>query len=314
MTGSEHPPVGWIGAGHMGAAMAARLLRAGVDVAVWNRTAAKAEPLRERGATVAATVADLADRAVVFTMVSADDDLRQVLTGPDGLLARTDRVPGLVVDCSTVSAEASAQMRAACAGRGTRFLACPVSGNGRVAAAGKLSLVVSGDADAYERVAPLLALLGRSVTYVGEGESARLVKLCHNLLLGVLAQSMAEVTVLAERGGVSRAAFLEFLNSSVLGSVFTRYKTPAFVKLDFTPTFTPVLLRKDFDLGLAAARATGVPMPLAAAAAQLIQAAIGAGRSAEDFAVLLELQARSAGLDLKPEDTPVDDGLDPDAP
>jgi 3-hydroxyisobutyrate dehydrogenase-like beta-hydroxyacid dehydrogenase len=307
MTGTGE--VGWIGLGHMGAAMAARLVRAGIDVAVWNRTAAKAEPLRDRGATVAGTVADLAGRDVVFTMVSADADLRHVLTGPDGLLSRADRAPRVVVDCSTVSAETSAEMRAACADRGTRFLACPVSGNGKVAAAGKLSLVASGDADAYAEVAPLLAHLGRAVTYVGEGESARLVKLCHNLMLGVVAQSMAEITVLAERGGVSRAAFLEFLNNSVLGSVFTRYKTPAFVKLDYTPTFTPVLLRKDFDLGLAAARALDVPMPLAAAAAQLVQAAIGAGHSAEDFAVLLEMQAGGAGLDLKPEETPVDDGL-----
>jgi 3-hydroxyisobutyrate dehydrogenase len=200
-------------------------------------------------------------------------------------------------------------MRAACAARGVGFLAAPVSGNGKVAAAGKLSLVVSGDRETYERAAPLLARIGHSVTYVGEGEAARLVKICHNLFLGVVIQSLAEITVLAERGGVSRADLLAFINGSVLGSAFTRYKTPALVTLDFTPTFTPVLLRKDFDLGLAAARELDVPMPLAAATAQLVQAAIGAGHSAEDFATLLEVQARSAGLELKPEDTPVDDGL-----
>jgi 3-hydroxyisobutyrate dehydrogenase len=300
---------GWIGAGHMGAAMAARLVRAGVDVAVWNRTPAKLAPLRALGATVADSIADLAGRDTVFVMVSADADLRQVLVGDGGLLGAPDRAPGTVVDCSTVSAGASAEMRAACAQRGVGFLACPVSGNGKVAAAGKLSLVASGERTTYDRVAPLLALLGRSVTYVGDGETARLVKLCHNLYLGIMAQAMAEVTVLAERGGVSRSAFLEFLNNSVLGSVFSRYKTPAYVTLDFTPTFTPVLLRKDFDLGLAAARAHDVPMPLAAAVAQLVQAAIGAGHRTEDFAVLLEMQARAAGLELVPEDVAVDDGL-----
>jgi 3-hydroxyisobutyrate dehydrogenase-like beta-hydroxyacid dehydrogenase len=147
------------------------------------------------------------------------------------------------------------------------------------------------------------------VTYVGEGDSARLVKICHNLFLGVVTQSMAEITVLAEKGGVPRAAFLEFLNNSVMGSVFTRYKTPAFVHLDYTPTFTPVLLRKDFDLGLAAARELDVPMPIAAATAQLVQASVSSGRTSEDFAVLLDQQAASSGIALKPEDTPVDDGL-----
>jgi 3-hydroxyisobutyrate dehydrogenase-like beta-hydroxyacid dehydrogenase len=300
--------VGWIGAGRMGAPMAARLAAAGVDLAVWNRTAAKAEPLRAQGATIVGSIAELADRDIVCTMVAASDDLTQVLTGPGGLLCQ-DAAPALVIDCSTVSAETSAAMRQACADRGTEFLAAPVSGNGKVVAAGKLSLVVSGSRAAYDRAAPLLALLGQAVTYVGEAEAARLVKICHNLLLGVLAQSLAEVTVLAEQGGVARADFLAFVNGSVLGSMFTRYKTPAYVNLDFTPTFTPVLLRKDFDLGLAAARSMDVPMPLAAATAQLVQATIGAGYSTADFAVLLELQARAAGLELKPEDAPVDDGL-----
>jgi 3-hydroxyisobutyrate dehydrogenase-like beta-hydroxyacid dehydrogenase len=151
--------------------------------------------------------------------------------------------------------------------------------------------------------------MGKSVTYVGAGDAARLAKICHNLMLGVVAQTMAEITVLAEKGGMSRAAFLEFLNESVMGSTFTRYKSPAYVHLDFTPTFTPVLLRKDFDLGLAAARKLDVPMPVAAVTAQLVQATVSAGRVDEDFAVLLEQQAAASGLELTPEDTPVDDGL-----
>jgi 3-hydroxyisobutyrate dehydrogenase len=301
--------VGWAGTGRMGAAMARRLARAGVDLLVWNRTRAKAEPLAVDGASIADSIGDLADRDVVFTMVSSDADLEQVLVGDGGLLRQPGKVPGVVVDCSTVSAETSAAMRQAAADLGVQFLAAPVSGNAKVVKAGKLSLVVSGPEETYDRVAPLLALLGRAVTYVGEGEVARLVKICHNLFLGVVTQSMAEITVLAEKGGVSRAAFLEFLNNSVMGSVFTRYKTPAFVHLDYTPTFTPVLLRKDFDLGLAAARALDVPMPLAAATAQLVQGILSGGRTDEDFAVLLDQQAASAGIRLKPEDVPVDDGL-----
>jgi 3-hydroxyisobutyrate dehydrogenase-like beta-hydroxyacid dehydrogenase len=128
-------------------------------------------------------------------------------------------------------------------------------------------------------------------------------------MLGVVTQNLAEITVLAEKGGVPRHLFLEFLNNSVMGSVFTRYKSPAFVNLDYTPTFTPILLRKDFDLGLAAARQLDVPMPIAAATAQLVQASVGTGRIDEDFAILLDLQAAASGLELQPENVAVDDGL-----
>jgi 3-hydroxyisobutyrate dehydrogenase len=245
----------------------------------------------------------------VFTMVSAPADLVQVLTGDGGLLADPDRVPGAVVDCSTVDDETSAAMRAACAERGVDFLAAPVSGNGKVVNAGQLTLVVSGPEDTWLKVAPLLDHLGQGATYVGEGDVARLAKICHNVMLGVVTQCLAEITVLAEKGGMPRAAFLDFLNKSVMGSTFTRYKSPAFVHLDYTPTFTPLLLRKDFDLGFAAAHDLDVPMPVAAAAAAAVQAAVSSGRVDEDFAILLDLQAHSSGLQLKPEDAAVDDGL-----
>jgi 3-hydroxyisobutyrate dehydrogenase len=301
--------VGWIGAGRMGFAMAARLAQAGEQLSVWNRTKAKALPLEEHGCRVVDAIADLRGSDLVFTMVSTPADLREVLLGEGGLLADPDHVPGIVVDCSTVSTESSVEMREACAERGVEFLAAPVSGNGRVVRAGGLSLVVSGSEETFDVVAPLLRHIGKSVTYVGEGDVARLVKICHNLMLGVVTQSLAEITVLAEKGGVPRAAFLDFLNNSVMGSVFTRYKSPAFVNLDYTPTFTPILLRKDFDLGLAAARELDVPMPVAAATAQLVQASVGTGRVDEDFAILLDLQAAASGITLKPENVTVDDGL-----
>jgi 3-hydroxyisobutyrate dehydrogenase-like beta-hydroxyacid dehydrogenase len=242
-------------------------------------------------------------------MVSTPADLEQVLLGANGLLVDPDHVPGVVVDCSTVSTESSERIRQACAERGVRFLAAPVSGNAKVVKAGGLSIVVSGPEDAYRAVEHLLRQIAKSVTYVGDGDLARLVKICHNLMLGVVTQCLAEITVLAEKGGVSRAAFLEFLNDSVMGSVFTRYKSPAFVHLDYTPTFTPILLRKDFDLGLAAAHELNVPMPVAALTAQLVQQTVSSGRVTEDFAVLLDQQAAASGLALKPEDVPVDDGL-----
>jgi 3-hydroxyisobutyrate dehydrogenase len=300
--------VGWIGAGRMGYALIERLLDAGHDVSVYNRTRSKAEPLAARGAKLVDTPAQLADRDVVFIMVAASDDLEHVTVGEEGLLT-ADAAPQIIIDSSTVSAAVSEKIRGLAADRGTALLAAPVSGNPKVVRSGKLTLAVSGPREAYESAEHLLRPLGRGVTYVGDGEVARLVKICHNVFLGVVAQSLAEITVLAEQGGTSREAFLEFLNNSVMGSVFTRYKSPALVNLDFTPTFTNILLRKDFDLGLEAARQYGVPMPVAALSAEIVSSAIGAGHTTEDFATLLLEQARRSGVELVSEDADVDDGL-----
>ncbi len=301
--------LGWVGTGRMGHALAARLLAAGHDVAVYNRTRAKAESLAEAGATVVDAPAELCDREVVFTMVAGPDDFKEVVLGPSGVLSGNGSVPSVLVDLTTVSPEASAAVRDQAAGRGVALIAAPVSGNPKVVAAGRVTLVASGPREGYDAVEPLLSLLGAAVTYVGDGEKARLAKICHNLMLGVVAQSLAEITVLAEKGGMARADFLAFLNESVMGSMFTRYKTPAYVNLDFTPTFTPVLLLKDFQLGADAARELGVPTPVAAATQQVVQALIGNGYEDVDFAALLELEARAAGLELASEDAPVGDGL-----
>ncbi|MFL5871059.1 MAG: NAD(P)-dependent oxidoreductase [Solirubrobacterales bacterium] len=301
--------LGWIGAGRMGFALAGRLLAAGHDVAVWNRTRAKAEPLAEQGATLVDAPADLADRDLVFTMVGGDRDFQEVVLGDAGLLSRDGARPRVLVDSTTISPAASQVVRDAAEERGTAVLAAPVSGNPKVVDAGLLTFVVSGPAAEFDRVEPFLDLLGQGATYVGEGELARLAKICHNLLLGVVAQSLAEITVLAEKGGIGRAELLEFINRSVMGSMFTRYKTPALVKLDYSPTFTPVLLRKDFALGFDLARELEVPMPVAAAACELVQELIDQGRTEEDFAALLDLEASKAGLELEPEATQVSDGL-----
>jgi 3-hydroxyisobutyrate dehydrogenase len=303
--------LGWIGVGRMGLALATRLLEAGEDVAVYNRTRAKCEPLAELGATIVDTPAELADRDIVFTMVAGSADVESVLLGPDGLLSRDDAGPGLIVDSTTISPAAAEEIRAAAQARGAAMIAAPVSGNPKVAASGRLTIVASGPKDAWDTARPYLELLCRRVTYVGEGERARLVKICHNLMLGVVAQCMAEIIVLAERGGVARADFLEFLNDSVMGSTFTRYKSPAYVNLDFKPTFTPSLLLKDFHLGFEAAREHGVPMPLAAATEQIVQSLVALAGDEVDFAALLQLSADASGLVLEAENVEVDDGLDP---
>jgi 3-hydroxyisobutyrate dehydrogenase len=303
--------LGWIGVGRMGLVLAGRLVDAGHDLAVYNRTREKAAPLTERGASVVDTPADLADRDIVFTMVAGSADVEQVVAGPDGLLSRSDTTPGVIVDSTTISPATAEQIRATAAERGTAMLAAPVSGNPKVAASGRLTIVTSGPREAWLQARPYLELLARRVTYVGDDERARLVKICHNLMLGVVAQSLAEITVLAEKGGVARADFLEFLNDSVMGSTFTRYKSPAYVNLDFKPTFTPELLLKDFHLGFEAARELGVPMPLAATTEQIVQGMLAKCGNDVDFAALLELEAQAAGLELEPENVDVDDGLSP---
>lgn len=306
----EHTTVGWIGAGRMGVALMRRLLDAGCDVAAWNRTRSKLDDLASAGVKVVERPVDLADRDIVVTMVSSSDVLTAVTLGEHGLLSNGSG-PGVLVDSSTVSAEASERVRAAAAEVGTAVLAAPVSGNPKVVTAGRLTVVVSGPADAHERARPLLELFGQNVTYVGDGEQARLVKICHNLLLGIVTQSLAEITVLAERAGVARADFLEFLNNSVMGSTFSRYKTPALVNLDFTPTFTGHLLRKDFELGLEAGREYDVPLPVSALVHQMVTQLIGSGRGDVDFAALLAMQAELSGLELVSEDADVTDGLSP---
>lgn len=301
--------LGWVGTGRMGYSLATRLLEAGCDLAAYNRTRAKAEPLAEHGARIVDTPAELADRDIVFTMVAGPDDFKEVVLGESGLLSRPDSAPRIIVDTTTVSPAASAEVRRFAAERDVTLLAAPVSGNPKVVAAGLLTFVVSGPEDAYREVEPFIDLLGQGATYVGDGELARLAKICHNLLLGVVAQSLAEITVLAEKGGISRADLLEFINNSVMGSLFTRYKTPSYVNLDFTPTFTPILLRKDFDLGFQLARELDVPMPVGAATQQVIQALIGQGHTEDDFATLLALQAENSELELVPEDAAISDGL-----
>jgi 3-hydroxyisobutyrate dehydrogenase len=303
--------IGWIGAGRMGVVLASRLLRAGCDVSVWNRTREKAEPLAERGGRIVDAPADLAGCDVVVTIVSNSEVFEKVTLGDGGLLTRNAAAPRVLVDASTVSADASERVRAEAEKRGCTLLAAPVSGNPRVARTGWLSVVVSGPEDAYREVEPLLRLFGRHVSYVGEGDRARLVKICHNLLLGVTAQMLAETSILAQQGGVSRAAYLQFINNSVMGSVFSRYKTPAYVNLNYKPTFTSHLLRKDFELGLAAARELDVPLPVSALTHQLIVQLSASEFADDDFATLLEQEARAAGVAVSPEDVPVSDGLDP---
>ncbi len=296
--------LGWIGAGRMGYAMAERLAKGGCDIAVWNRTKAKADPLAKHGAKVVNQLEELSTRDILFVMVSTYDDVKAVIGK-----ALAKGKPNMIVECSSISLEGSAELRKILEEKQIQYLAAPVSGNAKVIKAGKLTFVVSGPKAAYEKARPYLDMMGAGSSYVGEGELARIAKICHNVHLGVVIQSLCEITILAEKVGMPRHAFLDFLNKSVMGSMFTRYKTPALVNLDFHVTFTPKLLRKDLDLGLDAGREFEVPMPLTSLTRDLLQQMIGQGMTGQDFSTLILAQAKASGIELKPENKEVGDGL-----
>jgi len=296
--------LGWIGAGRMGYAMAERLAKGGCDLAVWNRTKEKAQPLEKYGAKVVNQLEELSTKDILFVMVSTYEDVKEVLNK-----ALAKGKPKMVVECSSISLEGSAELRQMLKAKGVEYLAAPVSGNAKVIKAGKLTFVVSGPKPAYEKAKPYLDMMGVGSSYVGEGELARIAKICHNVMLGVVIQNLCEITILAQKAGMPRHAFLDFLNKSVMGSMFTRYKTPALANLDFHVTFTPKLLRKDLDLGLDAGKRFDVPMPLTALTRDLLQQMIGQGMTEQDFSTLLLMQARNSGIELQPENVPVGDGL-----
>jgi 3-hydroxyisobutyrate dehydrogenase len=311
--------IGWIGTGRMGYPMVERLIKAGYDVTIWNRTRAKAEPLAKLGGKVVDKLFDLKDVDVLFSIVATGKDLEQVYFGKNSVTGHGGKLPKIFVDCSTIAVEESASVRDRLKQLGSEYVAAPVSGNAKVIKAGKLSAVVSGSEVACKTVTPMLeAVAPQGVSYVGEGELARVCKIAHNVMLAVVIENLIEITLLANKMGVPRQAFLAFMNNGVMGSMFTRYKAPALVNLDWTTTFTPELLRKDVDLGLALAREMDVPMPVTAATREVLQSHFGAATLKsnpeeylqKDFAALMETMALAAGMKLASENKNVPTGLE----
>jgi len=315
----DRQKIGWIGAGRMGTPMAERLIKAGYDVAIWNRTRAKAEPLAKIGGKLVDHLSDLRNVDVLFCIVATGKDVQEVLYGKNGVCSQGGKIPPIVVDCSTIAVEESAAIRAKLKELGAEFVAAPVSGNAKVIKAGKLSAVVSGTEAACKATMPLIeAFAPRGVSYVGNGGLARVCKIAHNVMLGVVIENLIEMTLLTNKMGVPRHAFLAFLNNSVMGSMFTRYKSPALVNCDWTTTFTPELLRKDLDLGLDLGRDMDVPLPVTAATREVLQNHFGVANLQQnpeqylqkDFAALAETMALAAGMKLKSENKNVPTGLE----
>ncbi len=311
--------IGWIGMGRMGFPMAERLLQAGYNVSIWNRTRAKAEPLAKFGGKIVDKISDLANVDILFSIVSTGRDLEEIYFGKNGVTSKGGKLPSIFVDCSTIAVEESTRIREQLSKYNVNFIAAPVSGNGKCVKAGKLSSVISGPETSARVVEPIIqAFASRGVSYVGEGDLARICKIAHNVMLGVVIENLCEITLLAEKAGVPRHAFLDFMNNSVMGSIFSRYKSPALINLDWTTTFTPELLRKDLDLSLELAHDLNVYMPVTSATREVLQSHFGAAQLqpdkekylAGDFAALLETLALASGMKLKSENKNVPTGLE----
>jgi 3-hydroxyisobutyrate dehydrogenase-like beta-hydroxyacid dehydrogenase len=287
--------VGLVGLGNMGTAFGERLLEAGYSLVVYNRTAAKTEPLAAGGATVADTLGELAAGVgVVITSLADDEALEAVAAG----VVAAARPGTVLVDMSTVSPAVSARVASLADAASVAYLRAPVSGNPSVVRAGNLSFIVSGPHETLERVEPILLAIGPTTHHVGDAEQARIVKLAINLMIGGLAQLMSEALVLGEAAGVSRAALLQVMGSSAAGAPFVKYKTEPLLRDDFSATFTTSLMEKDIDLVLDAADENGVELPMARELKELVRAAVEAGYGDDDFmALFLALRKASRSRD-----------------
>jgi 3-hydroxyisobutyrate dehydrogenase-like beta-hydroxyacid dehydrogenase len=283
VTQNPRRAVGLIGLGNMGSAFADRLLDAGFELTVHNRSAGATESFARRGVPVADSPAALAAGSdLVLTSLADDGALESVA----GALLGAARPGTLLVDTSTVSPEASARVAARAEAAGVEYLRAPVSGNPGVVRAGNVAFIVSGPSAAFERAEPVLRAIGATIHVVGDAEQARVVKLAVNLVIAGLAQLMAEALVLGERSGVSRADLLATMGGSAAGAPFVKYKTEPLLRDDYSATFTTNLLEKDLALVLAAADAAGARLPLAEEIKEIVRDAIEAGYGDDDFMAL----------------------------
>ena len=289
--------VGFVGMGLMGSRMAARLLSAGHEVTVYNRTREKTAPLAEKGALVADSPAEAArGKDIVFTNVADGAALRAVCLGSEGVLA-ADPAPSILVDMGTVGPAESADIAAACDEHGVGYLRSPVSGSTVLAEAGKLTILASGDAATYQKADPYLAEIGEVRYHVGTGEAARFLKLILNVMVSTQVQVLAEGLVLGEKAGLDWARMLEVISNSVVGSPLVKYKAGPLSDRNYNPAFRLELMVKDLTLALATAAENGVRMPITESVRDFYKAAAGAGLGSKDFsAVTLELE-KLAGLE-----------------
>jgi 3-hydroxyisobutyrate dehydrogenase-like beta-hydroxyacid dehydrogenase len=289
--------LGFVGLGTMGGRIAERLLDAGHEVCGYNRTPARAAWLQSRGLVLCGSPREVAERSeITFTMVSDTTALEAVTGGPDGLTAGLG-TGSVHIDMSTISPETSRRLAAEARERGAFMLDAPVSGSVSTLEQGRLSIMVGGDRDAFERVAPVLKAIGPVVTYVGGNGQAVLMKIATNLSLAVQMLAFSEGVLIAEKGGIDRSVAVEVLLNSVIASPMVRYRGPFVVSMPDEAWFDVNMMQKDLLLAMEAARKLDVPLPSTSAANEMLTAARGMGMAKRDFATVFHALARMSGIE-----------------
>jgi 3-hydroxyisobutyrate dehydrogenase-like beta-hydroxyacid dehydrogenase len=288
--------LGFVGLGVMGSRMAKRLLDAGHTVTGYNRTKSKADWLLQEGMRWAESPRAVAEAAeVTFSMVTNTYALEAITEGPDGILAGL--APGKIyIDMSTVSPAASQQLAEKVAAEGAHMLDAPVSGSVITLEEGKLSIMVGGPQEAFERARPLLEDIGPKVTHVGVNGLAVTMKIATNLSLAVQMLAFSEGVLLAEKSGIQRETAVEVLLNSVIASPMVKYRGPFVLGMPEEAWFDVNMMQKDMNLALELGQQMDVPLPTSATTNEYLTAARGMGLEQEDFAIIFEVLARMAGV------------------
>jgi 3-hydroxyisobutyrate dehydrogenase-like beta-hydroxyacid dehydrogenase len=293
--------IGFIGLGQMGAAMAANLLKAGYEVAVYNRTASKTEALVRLGARACQSVEAVCVAEVVITMLADDHALEEIVFGKGGVLVSLKK-GAAHISSSTISVALSKRLAAAHASAGQHYLAAPVFGRPEAAANGKLFVVVGGPADLVDTYMPLFKSLGqRTFVMSGKAEDANLVKLSGNFLIAVVIESLGEALALIGKGGLDQQQYLDLLTSTLFDAPVYKTYGRLIVERRFEPAgFAAPLGQKDIRLTLAAAEALNVPLPLASLLRDRFLTLLAQGGEALDWSAIGQLAAQDSGLEEKP--------------
>ncbi len=292
----SRPSIAFLGLGAMGRPMAANLLKAGYPLTVWNRSAARAKPLRDQGATVAPTpAAAVVDAAIVVTMLTDVSAVEHVAFGADGLLGGLPDGATLI-DMSTVTPALSRRLGAAAAERGAAFLDAPVLGTIGPAADGTLTILAGGPAETLERMRPILGVMGSTIIHAGDAGQGTWLKLLANALMGVSMQAFFELLALGQRAGFDRETLAKTFGALPMSSPVMQRKTPPILAGDFSPQFTLDLFNKDLRQLLEAAGALGVDAPLAALTHGLFAQARGETRGGLDYSVAALAAEERAGI------------------
>ncbi len=288
--------VGFIGLGIMGSGMARNLLKAGFDLAVWNRTASKAEGIVREGARLASSPADLAAQSdVIVICVSDTPDVEAVLLGENGVIHGA-RAGSLVVDCSTISPTRTQVLAQALAEKGVHMIDAPISGGSEGAAQGTLSIMVGGQSEQVERAMPFLEAMGKSITHVGDSGAGQMVKLVNQILVGIGMLALGEAFLFAQAGGLDLEKTLKAVEGGAAGSWALTNRGPQIIVRDWRPGFMIDLQQKDLRLILEAAAELGVPVMSCSLTFHLYRTLQNLGCGAEGNHALIKALENMSGI------------------